>query len=146
MGGRAGNPPVPPGPAGTFPLQRRDVREGQQHLPDGSLAAGQQANGDAYRYKYRDRSDLRVSVSRLRGPMVLIDHAAYLPAPPREGRGKRHHDRLVIIGWPLVAGLVRPVPVIAPGVSPSTARRCASPWSSIWLVRSDHTVRTWRSV
>ena len=62
--------------------------------------------------KCRDRSDLQVSVSRLRGPAVLVDHAAeYLPALHR--RVQRHDDRLVMIGRPLIPALVRPMSVIA---------------------------------
>ena len=46
----------------------------------------------------RYRSDLRISVSPLRGPVVLVDHSAkYLPALHR--RVKPHDDRLVMIGW-----------------------------------------------
>jgi len=57
------------------------------------------------------------SLSRLRGPAVLVDHAAeYLPALHR--RVQRRDGRLVMIGWPLIPGLVRPVPVIVPGVGP----------------------------
>ena len=65
-----------------------------------------------YRSKCRDRSDLRVSVSRLRGAVVLVDHAAkHLAALHR--RVKRYDDRLVLARWPLLPGLMRPVPVIA---------------------------------
>jgi hypothetical protein len=40
--------------------------------------------------------------------VVLVDHAAeYLPALYR--RANRHDDRLVLIGWPLLPRLVRPV-------------------------------------
>ena len=47
--------------------------------------------------------------------MVLVDHAAeYLPAP--HWRTKRHDDRLVMIGWPLLPGLMRSVIVVMPGV------------------------------
>jgi hypothetical protein len=63
--------------------------------------------------KCRDQSDLRVSVSRLRGAVVLVDHAAkHLAAPHR--RVKRHDDRLVLAGWPLLPGLMRTMPVIVP--------------------------------
>jgi len=56
-------------------------------------------------------------VSRLCGPVVLVDHAAeYLPAPCRCVQA--HDNRFVVIGWPLLPGLVRPVPVIVPGVDP----------------------------
>jgi len=44
--------------------------------------------------------------------VVLVDHAAeYLPALHR--RVQRYDDQLVMIGGPLIAGLVRTVPVIA---------------------------------
>src|SRR4029077_10865473 len=67
--------------------------------------------------KCRDQSDLQVSVIRLRGAVVLVDHAADdLPALHR--RGNRHDDWLVVIGWPLLPGLVRPVPAIVPGAGP----------------------------
>ncbi len=53
----------------------------------------------------------------LRRPVILVDHAAEdLPALHRPVQG--HDDRLVLIRWPLVPGLVRPVPVIVPGVGP----------------------------
>ncbi len=55
--------------------------------------------------KCRGGSDLRVSLSRLRSTVVLVDQAAeYLPALHR--RGQWHDDHLVMIGWPLVPGLV----------------------------------------
>ena len=51
--------------------------------------------------KCRERSDLRVSVNRLRGPVVLVDHAAeQLTAPHR--RVQRHDGLLVMIGWSLM--------------------------------------------
>jgi hypothetical protein len=34
------------------------------------------------------------------------------------GRIQRHDDRPVMTGWPLVPGLMRPVPVVMPGVGP----------------------------
>jgi hypothetical protein len=40
--------------------------------------------------------------------VVLIDHTAQHLAAPRR-RVKRRYDQLVVIGWPLLAGLVRPV-------------------------------------
>ncbi len=49
--------------------------------------------------------------------MVLVDHAAE-DFPALHRRGKRHGDWLVVIGWPLLPGLVRPMPVIVPGVGP----------------------------
>ncbi len=59
--------------------------------------------------------DLWVSVTGLRRPAVLVDHAAKdLPALHRPFQ--RHDHRLALIRWPLVSGLVRPVPVIVPGV------------------------------
>ena len=67
--------------------------------------------------KCRDRSDLGVSVSRLRGAVVLVDHAAKHLATLHR-RVKRHDDRLVLAGWPLLPGLMRSVPVIVPGVGP----------------------------
>src|SRR5215472_7225528 len=55
------------------------------------------------------------SLSCSRGPVVLVDHAAeYLAALYR--RAERRNDRLVMAGWPLVPGLVRPVPVVMPGI------------------------------
>ena len=66
--------------------------------------------------------ELRVSVIGLRRPVILVDHAAKdLPALHRPVQ--RHDDRLVLIRWPLVPGLVRTVPVIVPHVARSTARR-----------------------
>jgi len=48
--------------------------------------------------KCRDWPDLRVSVTRLRGSVVLVDHAAeYLPA--LDQCVKWHHGRLVMKGW-----------------------------------------------
>jgi hypothetical protein len=42
--------------------------------------------------------------------MVLVDHAAkYLPALHR--RVQRYDDRPVMIGWPLLPGLMRPMSV-----------------------------------
>ena len=38
--------------------------------------------------------------------MVLVDHAAE-DFPALHRRGKRHGDWLVVIGWPLLPGLVR---------------------------------------
>ena len=61
--------------------------------------------------------DLRVSASRLRRPVIFVDHAAEdLPAPHR--RVRRDDDLPVMIGWPLLPGLVRPVPVVVAGVGP----------------------------
>ena len=83
-------------------------------------------------------------MSRLRGPVVLIDHAAeYLPALHR--RGKRHDDRLVMIGWPLLPGLVRTVPVIVPGVGPQYRSQMGFAVDQHPVVQSDRTVRTQRS-
>ncbi len=49
--------------------------------------------------------------------MVLVDHAAeHPPAPHRHIKG--HDNRLVMIGWPLLPGLVRPVIVVVPGAGP----------------------------
>jgi hypothetical protein len=57
------------------------------------------------------------SLSRLCGPTVLIDHAAeYLAALNRHVQ--RYDDQLVMIGWPLIPGLVRTVPVMVAGVGP----------------------------
>jgi hypothetical protein len=48
-----------------------------------------------------------------RGPVVLVDHVAeYLAAP--DGRVKQHDDRLVMIRWPLLPGLMGPVIVVVP--------------------------------
>ena len=42
-----------------------------------------------------------------RGSAVLVDHAAeYFAALHR--CAERHEDRLVVVGWSLMAGLVRP--------------------------------------
>src|SRR3974390_981576 len=52
-----------------------------------------------------------------RSSVVFVDHAAeQLPAPHR--RLERHDGGLIVIGWPLVPGLVRPVSVVMPGVGP----------------------------
>ncbi len=49
--------------------------------------------------------------------MVLVDHAAeHLPAQYRRSQG--HDDRLVVIGRPLLPGLVRQVPVVVSGLGP----------------------------
>src|SRR6266699_2033733 len=46
--------------------------------------------------------------SRSRDSVVLVDHAAeYFAALHR--CAERHDDRLVVVGWSLTAGLVRPV-------------------------------------
>ena len=58
-------------------------------------------------------SDLRGLVTRLRGPVVLVDHAAEYP-PALHRRIQRHDDHLVMIGWPLLPGLMRPMSVIVP--------------------------------
>lgn len=50
---------------------------------------------------------------RLRGPVILMDHAAEYLAALHQGV-EWHDDRFVMIGWPLLPGPVRPVPVIAP--------------------------------
>ena len=61
--------------------------------------------------------DLRVSVTGSHGPVVLVDHTAEcLLAPNR--RGERRDDSLVMVGWPLLPGLVRTVPVLLPHVGP----------------------------
>jgi hypothetical protein len=57
-------------------------------------------------------ADLRVLVTRLRGSVVLVDHAAEHFAA-LHWRGPRHDDHLVMIGWALMPGLVWPVPVVA---------------------------------
>jgi hypothetical protein len=55
-------------------------------------------------------SGLQVRQLSLCGPVVLVDHAAeHLPALHR--RVMRYDDRVVMIGWPLLPGLVRPVPL-----------------------------------
>jgi hypothetical protein len=65
--------------------------------------------------KFRNRSDLQVSASHLCGSVVLVNHAAeYLPA--LHWRGQWHDNRLVMVGRPLIPGLVWPVPVIVPRV------------------------------
>ena len=46
--------------------------------------------------------------------MVLVDHATeHFPAPHR--RAEWHDNRRIMIGWPLMPGLVRPVAVVMPG-------------------------------
>jgi hypothetical protein len=53
--------------------------------------------------------------SRSRGSVVFVDHAAeYFAALHR--CAERHDDRLVVVGWSLTAGLVRPVAVVVVGV------------------------------
>jgi hypothetical protein len=60
--------------------------------------------------------------------MVFVDHAATdLPALHR--RGQWHDHRPVMIGWPLVPGLVQPVPVVVPGAAPQ--HRPQMVWSQI---------------
>jgi hypothetical protein len=49
--------------------------------------------------------------------VVLVDHAAKHLAAPRR-RAEAHNRWFVMVGWPLVPGLVRPVPVVVPGVGP----------------------------
>ena len=49
--------------------------------------------------------------------MVLVYHAAEHLTAAHRGI-KRHDDRLVMIRWPLLPGLVRPVPVEVTGVAP----------------------------
>jgi len=45
--------------------------------------------------------------------VVLVDHAAkHLPALHR--RVQRYNNRFVMIGWPLLPGLMRPMSVIVP--------------------------------
>src|SRR5438067_164922 len=66
------------------------------------------------------------------GPVVLVDHAAEdLPAVHR--RVQRYDDLLVMIGRPLLPGLVRTVPVIVPGVCPQNR-------SQVGLVIDEHPV------
>ena len=66
---------------------------------------------------HRDRSDLRVHGSHSGGTAVLVDDAPeYFPALHR--RVQRYDDRFVMIGWPLLPGLMRPMSVIVPGVGP----------------------------
>jgi hypothetical protein len=56
--------------------------------------------------------DLRILARRLRCPVVLVDDAAEdLAAPHR--RVQLHDSHLVLVGWPLLSGLVRTVPVVA---------------------------------
>src|SRR6266516_6201633 len=57
------------------------------------------------------------SLSRSRGPVVLVDHAAEHRAALHR-RVQRHDGRLIAVGWPLMPGLVRPVPVVMPGIGP----------------------------
>ena len=49
--------------------------------------------------------------------VAFIDHTAKHLAVPHQ-RAERHDGRLIMIGWPLAPGLVRPVPVVMPGVGP----------------------------
>src|SRR5215469_13912538 len=71
--------------------------------------------------------DLRVSVTRFRGPMIAVDDAAeHLLAP--HPRVKRYDDRLVMIGWPLLTGLMRPMIVVMSGHAlPAGAHRAPGP-------------------
>src|SRR5206468_5025991 len=55
------------------------------------------------------------SRSRLRGSVVLVDHAPKYFAALDRCAG-RHDDRFAVVGWPLAAGLVRAVAVVVPGV------------------------------
>jgi hypothetical protein len=62
-------------------------------------------------------SDLWVRRLGLCGLVVLVDHTAeHLPAPHRPVQ--RHDDPLVMIGWPLLPGLVQTVAVIVPHIGP----------------------------
>ena len=92
-------------------------------MPSSTATARADAGAAAIRAASRDSSsavplqnvatgpELRISI-RLRDPVVLVDHTAeHLQALHR--RIKRHDGRLVVIGWPLLPGLMRPVPVSA---------------------------------
>lgn len=60
-------------------------------------------------------SDLQGSWSCSRGSVVLVDHAAeHFPSP--HGCFEGHDDRHVVVGWSLLAGLVRAMPVVMGGV------------------------------
>src|SRR5262249_14459357 len=85
--------------------------------PDGETTAGVGHTSSCTAPQCPDPADLRVSVTRLLGPVVLVDHAAeYLPA--LHGHVQWYDGRLGMIGWPLAPGLVRPVPVIVPLIGP----------------------------
>jgi hypothetical protein len=57
-------------------------------------------------------SDLLVRRPGLRDPVVFVDHATeHLPVP--YWRVQRYDDRPVMIRWPLLPGLVRPMIVVA---------------------------------
>jgi hypothetical protein len=52
----------------------------------------------------------------LRCLVVLVDHAAeYLPPPNRQA--ERSTSLGALVGWPLLTGLVRSVPVVVVGVA-----------------------------
>jgi len=65
--------------------------------------------------KCRHGADLLVLANRIRSAVVLVDHSAE-DLPALQQRIQRDDGRLAMIGWPLLAGLVRPVPVIVPHV------------------------------
>lgn len=65
-----------------------------------------------YRFKTSNRvSDLGIHGGWLRRPVVLVDHASeHLASTDRCVRW--HYSGLILVGWSLLTGLVRAVPVV----------------------------------
>jgi hypothetical protein len=68
--------------------------------------------GTVYRFKTSNRvSDLGIHGGWLRRPVVLVDHASeHLASTDRCVRW--HYSGLILVGWSLLTGLVRAVPVV----------------------------------
>ena len=77
------------------------------------------------------------SRSRLRGSVVLVDHAPKYFAALDRCAG-RHDDRFAVVGWPLAAGLVRAVAVVVPGVPSEHRVGCGNSGSACDLRLSPH--------
>lgn len=112
-------PPV--APVGPFPADEALVPGQQSTRSQGPVqpqVPGQQpcqGRDRHYRSKLSRLLWAAGSLSRLCGAVVLVDRAAehFLALYQCV---QWHDGRLVVIGWPLVPGLVRPVPVVMVGV------------------------------